>query len=207
MENYTLKKRNFACFVIGFLLVFIIQKIELLILGKIDINTQIELYLFYIPTIYTILIEYLKSKLINDGLTPDKYCAKGQKMGILFLILKDFVSPIILSLGRISSDNIAEGVSNLFLTLVFPSLLFCLLSFAWSNIMEIRLKFLIGMMGGYDEIVAQHNKEYEEFQKKKTEGKFNEKEDLEVNEDPDLFDISGSLIKKVSSKLEKNIKK
>lgn len=199
------KRKELGCLITGFISVLLLKTIGLLINEYYDIVTNEDMYIFILPAIYTFFVEYFLAKAVNDSLIPNKDFFHGIVFGFIFLILKYALIPYIYYYGTISEEYLNNAIGYLVFINIVPNIGYLLIFSGWYYICDIRFKWILRVRGEYDDIIAQHNKEYEEYKKAQREGKV--PKGGTKNENADFFDISGGFIKKLSSKFEENIKK
>lgn len=201
------RNRDFGCFIIGCLSVLFISYFGYFLSNVTNILINPDIFIIYYPLIFTIIVVTLLNKFINNNIVPDLFFIKGTFFMFVLNILNKVISPVYFLNGKI--DNLSNLISYFFVVYIAPSLVYFLFLMITYYFQSIRLKYINLKKGDYDKIIEQNNQIYEKQKKNKQINK-NIKNDntKEISNDisPDVFDSAGNFIKKLSEKIENNIK-
>lgn len=218
-EKKLKRNRDFGAFVMGCLSVLFISYLGVYLSNVTDIINNPDVFIIYYPLIYTLIVAKLLSFFINDTIVPDSLFIKGMVSMFLLNIANKVLAPFLFLYGKV--DDISNIISYYFVIYIAPSLVYFLFLMIVYYFQSIRLKYINLKNGEYDTIIEQNNKFYEEHKKQKEldkkqkkdnkisneKLKNNEIEEIDENKQTDIFDTAGTFVKRLSKKVEENIKK
>ena len=205
-------KYNFGCFVIGMLTVLLLENLGLILLQTTTVLDYPNIFIGYFPIIFTIIVQLIADKFINETMVPDIYFTKGILGMFLILLCDKIIIPILTNYESIGDTY--SYAWYMFIIYISPSFIYTFASLIYYFFKKLVRNIKINMYYDslyYQELINSENNE--QIEEKNNNEVNNESLNNNINEssnenpNKDIFDISGGFVKKLSKKIEENIEK